>query len=355
MSITVGLDVGGAHLKVARLENGTPVDVRQFASPLWQGFDRLGVALGSAVPMLGGARQVAVTMTGELSDLFECRALGVRRLCEFLTQGFGDKARFYLGNKGFGSAEDAMAAPDDAGSMNFLATAEVIGLKLGEAILIDFGSTTVDIIAITDGVPAVRGFSDAYRQASGELVYTGLTRTAVMGVAQRAPLRGRFVGLSREHLATMADVRRILGWDLEGIDLHQSADGRGKTIEESRARLARMFGCDAEQATPEEWRTAAAYLREAQLNSVVEGVLQVLSAAVMPDDAPIIAAGIGAAEASEVSRRLRRPCQSFGEFLALDGAIADAATHHAPAVAVANLLESKTALRPVMQEINSAG
>ncbi|MBU1209960.1 MAG: hypothetical protein KJ587_01645 [Alphaproteobacteria bacterium] len=340
MSITVGLDVGGAHLKVARLEGGELVDVRQFASPLWQGFDRLGVALGAAMPLLGGAGQVAITMTGELSDLFENRALGVARLSEFLDQAFGAKARFYLG-RGFGSAEEARTDPYAAGSMNFLATAEAVAARRGEALLIDFGSTTVDIIAIAEGAPQVRGFSDADRQASGELVYTGLTRTAVMGVAQRAPLRGRAVGLAREYLATMADVRRILGWDLEQIDLHKTADGRGKSIEESRARLARMFGSDVLQATPAEWRTAAAYLREAQLNSVVEGAYQVISAVPMSENAPVIAAGIGADEVVEISRRLRRPCATFGEFLGIDGALADAATHHAPAVAVARLLANR--------------
>ncbi len=338
MSITVGLDVGGAHLKVARLEDAILIDVRQFACPLWQGFDQLGVALAAAMPMLGDATKLAITMTGELSDVFENRTLGVTRLSEFLVQGFGSKARFYLGSGQFGSAEDAQADPDAAGSMNFLASAEAIGRRIDEAILIDFGSTTVDIIPIAEGAPHVRGLNDVDRQASGELVYTGLTRTAVMGVAQRAPLRGRVVGLAREYLATMADIRRVLGWDLEEIDLHSTADGRGKSLEESRARMARMFGCDDTHASPAEWRTAAAYLREAQLNTVIEGAFQVISAAPIAEDAPIIAAGVGTAEVREVARRLRRPCATFGEFLGLDGALADAATHHAPAVAVAHLI-----------------
>lgn len=340
MSITVGLDVGGAHLKVARLENGVLVDVRQFASPLWQGFDRLGVALGAAMPLLGGANQVAITMTGELSDVFENRPLGVRRLCDFLEQGFGSKAHFYLGSGVFGSAEDAKANPDTTGSMNFLASAEMLGQRLDEALLVDFGSTTVDIIAIAGGAPRVRGFNDADRQASGELVYTGLTRTAVMGVAQRAPLAGRFVGLAREYLATMADVRRILEWDLDELDLHKTADGRGKSVPESRARLARMFGCDEADATQAQWRTAAAYLREAQLCAILDGAYQVTSVSAIAEDAPIIAAGIGAAEVAEISRRLRRPCRTFGEFLGLDGTLADAATQHTPAVAVAYLVSN---------------
>ena len=47
MTITAGLDVGGAHLKVALAEDGRIVAVRQIACPLWQGFDQLEAALAS--------------------------------------------------------------------------------------------------------------------------------------------------------------------------------------------------------------------------------------------------------------------------------------------------------------------
>lgn len=338
MSITVGLDVGGAHLKVARMQNGAIVDVRQFYCPLWQAFDKLDLAMQAATPLLHGAERVAVTMTGELSDLFPTRSEGVEELVDYLRNKFGRQARFFLGTRGFGSAEEAKAHPEDVGSMNFLATAEAIGALRSEALLIDFGSTTVDIIAVEDGRPAVSGFNDADRQVTGELVYTGAIRTAVMGIAQRAPLKGRWVGLAREYLATMADVRRVLGEDICELDLQATADGRGKSLEESTARLARMFGCNAADATPEEWRAAAAYLREAQLFSVAQGAFQVLSARPLPGDAPVVAAGIGANEAAEVARRLRRRSEMFGEILSLDRRLVDAATHHAPAIAVAMLL-----------------
>jgi (4-(4-[2-(gamma-L-glutamylamino)ethyl]phenoxymethyl)furan-2-yl)methanamine synthase len=161
-----------------------------------------------------------------------------------------------------------------------------------------------------------------------------------MGVAQRATLKGRLVGLAREYLATMADVRRVLGWDLAELDLHATADGRGKSVEESLSRLARMYGCDAEDYTPRQWRTAAAHLREIQLGSITEGALQVLSAKPLPGDTFVVAAGIGAREAAEISRRLQMKCETFGEMLGLSGALDDAATHHAPAVAVAWLLDN---------------
>jgi probable H4MPT-linked C1 transfer pathway protein len=282
MSITAGLDVGGAHLKVALVADGRPVAVRQIPCALWQGLDKLDAALAEALPLLDQASGFAVTMTGELSDLFPDRETGVATLVERITQELGPSVRFWMGPRGFGSAEEARCHHRDVGSTNFLATATLVGRQRADALLVDFGSTTADIVAIEGGVPAPLGLTDAERQATGALVYTGYTRTAVMAVAQEVPFRGARVGVAREYLATMADVRRILGSDLTDIDQHATADGKGKSLAESITRLARMFGRDARDGTEEEWRAAAQHLREAQLRSIQDGAALVLSAASLP-------------------------------------------------------------------------
>jgi len=341
MKITVGLDVGGAHLKVARIEPGRAWDVRQIACPLWQGLDKLDAALAEARPLLDRAEGAAVTMTGELSDLFPDRKTGVEALVARLSRALGGGARFWMGKRGFGSAEEAVQHPGDVGSTNFLATAALIGQHVDEALLIDFGSTTADIIPITGGKPAPFGFTDAERQTTGELVYTGFTRTAVMGVASRAPWRGTWVGLAREHLATMADVRRVLGEDLTDLDQHATADGKGKSVAESVTRLARMLGRDAADGQESDWTLVAKWLREAQLQSLVDGAFQVLSAGSLSRDAPVVVAGIGAADAAAVAVRLGRHTIAFGELAGARGEPARAATHAAPAVAVALLIAAR--------------
>ncbi len=58
MTITAGLDVGGAHLKVALAEAGRTVAVRQIACPLWQGLDKLDAALAEAKPLLAQASRI---------------------------------------------------------------------------------------------------------------------------------------------------------------------------------------------------------------------------------------------------------------------------------------------------------
>jgi len=339
MTVTAGLDVGGAHLKIALVDAGRTVAVRQIACPLWQGLDKLDVALSEASPLIARASLFAVTMTGELSDLFPDRETGVATLVTRLTKELGDGARFWMGSRGFGSAVEARRHHADVGSTNFLATGAFIGREVRDALLIDFGSTTADIILVKAGAPQPRGTSDAERQITSELVYTGFTRTAVMGVATDVPFRGQSVGLAREYLATMADVRRILGIDLSDVDLHGTADGKGKSLPESVTRLARMLGRDARDGTDRDWRIAAAHIRELQLRSIHDGAARVLSAADLPSAFRAVAAGIGADDVAEVARRLGCEVIRFGALAKADAACEAWATACAPAVSVAHLLD----------------
>ena len=345
MTITAGLDVGGAHLKVALVEDGRTIAAEQFRCRLWMGMEKLDTALKKAAPLLSRATHHAITMTGELSDQFPDRKTGVITLVARMVREFGPDAKFWMGPRGFGSASDAMKHTSDVGSTNFLATAELVAMHHTNALLIDFGSTTADIIPIIGGKPAPRGLTDVDRQTTGELVYTGYTRTAVMGVTNRALFKGQWVSLAREYLATMADVRRILNLLPDGIDLHATADGRGKSVPESLSRFARMLGRDASETDFGELRSAAFFVREEQLRSIFDGALQVLSAQPLPPDCPVIAAGVGVSEVSDIASRLGRACTPFSQLASASQNCRERATYFAPAVAVALLLETRAGTR----------
>jgi probable H4MPT-linked C1 transfer pathway protein len=340
MSITAGLDVGGAHLKVAVSSAGRITRVEQIPCPLWQGMAHLDQALALARPLVHDADVIAITMTGELSDLFEHRRAGVEALVGKLSGVYEDAARFWMGTRGFGNAGDAIANFMDVASTNFLATASLVATRMPDAILIDMGSTTTDIIPVVGGHPRPAGLSDADRLATSELVYTGLTRTAVMGVTTNAVFRGHRQGLCREYLATMADVRRILGQLPDGIDQHATADGRGKSVAESRARLARMFGRDAADGSVPDWRAAAAGIAEAQMQSIAAGYDTVIAASAITADAPVVVAGIGAGIlAVSLVARTGREVVFFGDLAGAEGDVVSPATCCAPAVAVALLAQ----------------
>lgn len=337
MATWAGLDVGGAHLKVAIAENGKLSAVQQVRCRLWMGLEKLDFALQKTAPLIGNSDQVRITMTGELSDVFPNRTTGVETLLTRLEREFGLKARFWIGPRGLGTIAAARAHPRDVGSTNFLATAALAARRHPEALVIDFGSTTTDIILVCNGMPAPVGLTDAVRQATGELVYTGFTRTAVMGVTTRAPFRGEWVTFAREYLSTMADVRRILGVDLTAFDQHATADGKDKSVAASTVRLARMLGRDAADATQADWQNVAAYIRHEQLRSIEDGAMQVLSGAGLAPTAPIIAAGIGSADVAAIAARLDRPVIPFAELVDAPAELAAWATACAPAVALALL------------------
>src|ERR1700730_7150238 len=80
MSIVIGWDIGGVHLKAARAETGCVVQAIQIAAPLRAGVERLAEAFARAKAELGAAQRHVVTMTGELADTFSSRQEGVECL-----------------------------------------------------------------------------------------------------------------------------------------------------------------------------------------------------------------------------------------------------------------------------------
>src|SRR5205085_9641245 len=161
------------------------------------------------------------------------------------------EVRIYAGKAGFRPPEEAAKTPIEVASANWHASARLVGRHIPEALLVDIGSTTADLIPIAAGEPAALGYTDAERLETGELVYTGAVRTPVMALAERVPFRGRLVALMAESFATTADVYRLLDALPPDADQQEAADGRGKSTAETETRLARMVGRDRSDGTPE--------------------------------------------------------------------------------------------------------
>ncbi len=335
MQKTIGWDIGGAHVKAALVEDGRVIRVRQSPCPLWQGADRLGPVLEAVMSAFGPADRHVATMTGELADIFPNRHDGVVAITEALTRSLpAGTLRLYAGRAGSIDPSEVAARVEDVASANWHASA-ALAARHGDGLFVDIGSTTADIIPLRGGTVAFRGYTDAERLASGELVYTGLTRSFVMALAPRAPFAGAWTSIAAEYFASAADVHRILGTLDEKADQMDTADGRAKTQEASRARLARMIGRDAADGSDADWHGLAAWFAEVQLRQVHDGALLVLSGAGLPSDAPIVAAGVGATIVRRLADRLGRRCVPFASlFAAGDVEWADAC---APAVAVALL------------------
>jgi (4-(4-[2-(gamma-L-glutamylamino)ethyl]phenoxymethyl)furan-2-yl)methanamine synthase len=293
-----GWDVGGAHVKVSVADAaGTLVDVAQWACPLWQGLVHLERVIDDVLARWPAARTAssrhAVTMTGEMVDLFADREHGVLVLVQTLTARLGENTRFFAGDRGWLRADDAVERWRAVASANWLATSQWVATQMSNALLIDIGSTTTDIVPIVDARVAARGSNDATRLVTGELVYQGVVRTPLCGIAHRIAFRGETTGVMNEWFATSADIYRMTGelWPLH--DQHATADNGPKTVDASCERLARMIGRDAADANVDEWRAFAQAWRLEQLRAIGAGLAQVCAAHPALADAPLVGAGCG--------------------------------------------------------------
>ena len=335
----IGWDIGGAHLKLARVRDGKVLALRQVPCALWQGVDRLAAAIDEGLAGWPPPGRHALTMTGELADIFPDRASGVRAILATVARRLGHAAiAVYASDGAFLSAESAAASPERVASANWHASARLAAAQIGDALFVDIGSTTTDIVPLRGGAIVARASDDAGRLACDELVYRGVVRTPVMAVVGHVAFDGARIGVMAEHFATMADVYRLAGELLPHADQHATADGRGKSLPESAARLARMIGRDAAAAPEETWRALARYIAGRQRQQLQDAAARVLSAAALPIEAPLVGAGVGRFLAQALAQRLARPYRGFDDIIdAADGAVAAGAADAAPAVAVALL------------------
>ena len=315
----VGWDIGGAHLKAAAVDvDGRILAVRQEPCPLWQGTDHLHRALDRILARLapGPDCRHAATMTGELVDAFNDREEGVATLVRVMAERCAPgPLSIFAGPSGFLAAEVAeWGHAGEIASANWLASGSWLATHLAEALFVDVGTTTTDLLLIHAKNPVYRGYADGERMRYDELLYTGVVRTPVMALATRVPIDGEWMGLMAEHFATTADIYRLTGELPEYADQMAAADGGPKTEAASRRRLARMVGKDAESVSSDCWRAVAQFLREKQLGRVRDGIDCQLSRGFLGNAAPLVGAGVGRFLVRELARRLQRSYLDFSDF-----------------------------------------
>lgn len=284
----LALDIGGANLKVADgcgYANSRPL-------ALWKHRERLASELRDALAAAPPHDSLAVTMTGELADCFVDRTEGVRWILQAVEQAAdGRHTRVYLVDGSLVAPSVAAARPLAAASANWHALARFCGrfIPQGPGLMIDVGSTTVDLIPLFEGQPATSGQTDLERLLAGQLVYTGVERSSVCAVVQHLPYRGRDCPAAQEHFATMRDVYLLLGDVPDQPDDDQTADGRPATRRWARVRMARMLTADPPQFQLSDALACARHVADAQLALLVRALEQVVQAMPTPPTAAVLA------------------------------------------------------------------
>jgi len=336
----IGWDIGGANLKLAQLEGERIAKVAQIPCSIKQDRSKFDDALGQALTLVPKASLHAVTMTGELSDVFANRNEGVAYLVALMqAASAGQELLIYGGRAGFLSAEDARLRVQDVASANWHASAALVTAHAGEALLVDIGTTTTDLIPVAANEVAANGYSDGERLTEGELIYAGVVRTPVMAIAREVPFRGRMQGVAAERFATMADVYRLTGELTEDKDPYPTPDQRGKSRGESAARLARMLGRDEAEGADGDWMAVAHYFAACQLGQIEAAATSLIAREGLSAGAPIVGAGCGRFIAKRLAAQRGRAYLDFVELIEVDDAAGDLAASCAPAVAVALLAD----------------
>lgn len=229
---SLGIDVGGANLKIAS-EDGWEI----LYYPMWRRAGELESVLKDIAKKYSASR-AGVVMTAELSDVFRSKEEGVKFIANACKKVFDEV--FFLDLNG--NLSDAVYDPRQFAASNWIASTSFL-LKEGyrDFLFVDIGSTTADIIPVTDKIEAAK--TDFERLKRGEMIYFGILRTPVFYVLKEfesAPLCPEFFAITADVFITTGDIA-------EDDYTCETPDGKGRDKISCMRRLARTICCDLEE------------------------------------------------------------------------------------------------------------
>mgnify|MGYP003786799451 CR=1 FL=1 len=302
----IGWDIGGVQTKCAALgPGGIPAGKGCIPLEVWKGPDELDQVLQilAMESNLSGEAIMAVTMTAELCDCFRTKRDGVLFVLDSFRRSFPSSTVWCISGSGeWKPLEEALGSPVHFAATNWRAAASWLARKFDSGLWVDIGTTTTDIIPLIDGVPATVGSTDTERLAHGELVYTGAIRSNPNTLTNRVPLRGSMCRVADERFSSMGDCHLILGDVGTSSYTAPTCDGRPADVPHAHARLARLACSDSESVDMHGATLMAVYLRERQILTIMEAMLQVCSRFSFP--LPVICTGAGEFLAAEAARRI---------------------------------------------------
>jgi probable H4MPT-linked C1 transfer pathway protein len=255
----IGIDVGGANLKLV-----TAKGVFLHYCPLWEESPLAGILKTYATH----GEDAAVVMSGELADCFTAKREGIRFIVDAVHDAFPG-ARFY----GTDASFHDNAVPELAAA-NWLVSADYLMERCRGRLLIDFGSTTTDIIPLLD-LARLRGMTDLSRLRNGCLVYTGLLRTTVPALIHTAVIGDIPTPVCPEYFACSADAHLVLGHLMEDEYTTDSPDRKGKDYASCLRRLSRVVCADLEEIGEEGAIAVAGAFWQAQRSLIGRSIQQV--------------------------------------------------------------------------------
>ncbi len=344
----LGFDIGGANTKAVliRRDNAqTPlVLVASQYFPFWKHSHKLPEILISLKNRLGADSldALGVTMTAELSDAYQTKREGVQHILGCVRTAFPEISTYVLNtNAELFTINAAQAEPLRVAAANWAATGWVVSRKLSNALVVDVGSTSTSIIPIVAGKVAAQGKTDIEKLVCGELVYTGCLRTNVAAIVQSIPVKGGVASVSSELFALSGDIHLLLGHISPADYTSETADGRGKTVSEALARLARVVCADTDMLTEAEITDMARYVYGKQVSQVASGIKKSYAYVKAKTclRVPVVVTGLG----KDFLARKAAEIVGVDEIVDLDSILISKAVYATPAAGTAAMVYNKIA------------
>lgn len=270
----IGLDIGGANLKVADTQgNGL-----SHFFPLWSKRDELVFAIRELLSEFGNdSHHFAMTMTGELADCYRTKQEGVTHIIDSALTAIGNAVlKIATVDDRWITPTKAKQSTDLVAAANWRLTARYVAVNFANAgkktLLIDIGSTTTDLIPIESSRIIAQGCTDTERLQTGELIYCGTWRTSIDSLMSDLPYRDGRCPVMRERFATTADAWLMLGELEEDSSRIETANGMPFTIDHSIDRLAKLIGADRTIFTLDDAKLAAKEIADKQIQLIVQAI-----------------------------------------------------------------------------------
>jgi (4-(4-[2-(gamma-L-glutamylamino)ethyl]phenoxymethyl)furan-2-yl)methanamine synthase len=300
----IGWDIGGVNTKAARVHRDAPLGARNDPFEIQRSPATLAARLEGIAAALGAEKSDAhaVTMTAELSQLFRTKRDGVAYVLDAVECAFpAARTLVYTVDGRFLDLHAARETPLLVAASNWTAAASLVASRIADAILVDVGTTTTDVIPISGGRVVAIGRTDPERLLSGELLYLGAVRTPVEAIVHRVPLHDGLAGVSAESFALAGDIHVWRG-DLtpEGYTT-PTPDTRPQSREFAGERIARIVCADRELLDDSDIDRIAAFVADAMVARIAASITRVRER--HPHLETAVIAGHGAFLARAAARR----------------------------------------------------
>ncbi|MAI84063.1 MAG: hypothetical protein CMM91_03920 [Rickettsiales bacterium] len=329
----LGLDIGGAHLKIVGLDKNKKIRiVSQHKTPVWESILRLNKSL-DFLNNFNNKTLCAITMTAELCDNFKTRKNGVNKIANLL-KGLSLQKFFFTNEKQIFTQNPKSST---TASMNWYATGKFISTMISEALIIDFGSTTTDLILIKNNTVKNKFFDDFTRLTNHELVYTGFTRTSLAGLSNEIEIKNKNYQVIPEFFSRTSDLYNVKELMKNNMDLYPTCDGGGRTKKDSLRRIARNFGFDLNNSNEKFVKTICEKLIFCQLNKIFTAAELLLKRNNCSTKITLIPCGIGKTALINFAKNKYR-IKNFEDLITGNSSKKKLASYHAPATACAFLI-----------------